>query len=713
MRKFSFPSLSPLVILLLLFSLPGYGKTCEPNISKSDLVNMFMGVQGLSNCVIGPQLPHGAVNPAPQTITKTHNGYDQHAPIRGFGQLHVSGIGWGRYGQIFISPQIGFSADETGHDSPKSGEVATPYYYRVNLDRYNIKTEITPTHHCALYRITYPKTGEANILLDVMHNIPQQILPVIGGHFSGGQIDYDENTGTFTGWGEYAGGFGSSSPYKVFFVLTLDTKLAEVKIVNEGDRALYAQIKLSETTAVVNMNIGISMKSIANARKFLSDEIGNKEFDEVKQLAKQTWEKVFSTIEFEGGTPDERRLFYTAMYHSFVMPRDRTGDNPHWESNMPHIDDHYCVWDTWRTKYPLMMLLNQSFVAKTINSFIDRFAHDGVYTPTYTSGLEWDWKQGGDDVDNIIADAFAKDLKGFNREKAYELVKWNAFNARDSLYLKRGWIPETGARMSCSYTMEYAYNDFCGAQVAKVMRDKETTDYLTKRSGEWTNLFNPNSESNGFKGFISPRNMNSKWIDLNPAKRCGSWVEYFYEGNSWVYTHFTPHQFERLIELCSGKDEMIKRLTYGFNNDLIEMDNEPGFLSPFIFVHCGRPDLAAKAVASIRKNHFSLSTGYPDNEDSGAMGSWYIFTSIGLFPNAGQDIYYLLPPSFSEVTLTMENGKKIEVKTTRTSPDADYIESVSINGREVNSGWIRHTDFAGGATITYRLTDKQNVWKIK
>ena len=166
---------------------------------KVSYVDMFMGVRGNSNCVIGPQLPHGSVNPAPQTPNGGHNGYDENDVIRGFGQLHVSGIGWARYGQVFISPQIGFKEGETEHDSPKSGEVATPYYYKVNLDRYNIQTEITPTHHSVFYRFTYPKSGNKNILLDMKHNIPQQIVPIVKGQFLGGNISYDESSGLLTG----------------------------------------------------------------------------------------------------------------------------------------------------------------------------------------------------------------------------------------------------------------------------------------------------------------------------------------------------------------------------------------------------------------------------------------------------------------------------------------------------------------------------------
>jgi predicted alpha-1,2-mannosidase len=545
------------------------------------------------------------------------------------------------------------------------------------------------------------------------HNIPQHIVPFVKGTFNGGEITYNKKTNTLSGWGEYAGGYGSEKPYKVYFAASFNVILKDVAITNKGNKQLYAQLKLPVNTDVVNMSVAISMKNISNAEKFLKNELTGATLEKIQSDAKQAWEDVFSKIEVKGNTPDERRLFYTTMYHSFVMPRDRTGDNPRWDSDMPHFDDHYCIWDTWRTKYPLMILINKSFVTNTINSFIDRYKHDGECTPTFTSSLEWDWKQGGDDVDNVIADAFVKGVEGFNKEEAYELIKHNAFKARSQSYLTYGWMPETGERMSCSSTMEFTYNDFCGATVAAQMNDKETASFLMERSGNWEKLFDPNLESQGFKGFIAPRKENNEWINIDPAKRYGSWVEYFYEGNSWVYTLFTPHQFDKLIGLCGGKETMINRLIYGFENSLIEMDNEPGFLSPFIFTHCNRPDLAAKYVKFIRDNHFSLATGYPENEDSGAMGSWYIFTSIGFFPNAGQDIYYLLPPVYDEVAITMENGKKINVKTIKLSPDAKYIESVNINGKELDRAWIKHAEIAEGANITYRLTNKENAWKIK
>lgn len=675
-----------------------------------DQVDMFMGNQGSSNCVIGPQLPHGSVNPSPQTPNGENDGYDPTQPIRGFAQLHVSGTGWGRYGQILISPQVGFNPHETGHDSNKSEEEATPYYYKVNLLRYGIKTEITPTHHAVAYRFTFSEGKEKNILIDVAHNLPQHIKPEIGGKFHGGEIEFDSNSQIISGWGEYSGGFGSNLPYRVYFTTKINEKVEKVEIINKKDSALYVKIILPPATKEINLGVGVSMKNNINSKKYLNEEIGNLYFDEIKERAKNIWNETLSKIEIKGGATKDRKIFYTSLYHSFLMPRDRTEDNPWWDSNAPHLDDHYCVWDTWRTKYPLMVLINESFVSKTINSFIDRFANNQLCRPTFTSALDSKNKQGGDDVDNIISDAIAKGVKGFDMLKAYELMKFNAFQERSSSYIQYGWQPEIGEKMSCSSALEYAYNDYCAASVAKKTGDLENSKFLRERSMSWKMLYNTGLKSNGFKGFIAPRKINKEWISIDPAKGYGSWVEYFYEGNSWTYSLFTPHCFDDLIKLSGGKKTMVNRLSYGFDNKLIDLSNEPGFLAPFIFIHCDRSDLTDKYVSSIRKNNFTLEGGYPDNEDSGAMGSWYVFTSMGLFPNAGQDFYYLIAPSFSEVVVRMENGNQISVRAPKLTSDKKYIESVELNGEKLNRAWIKHSEIADGAELVFNMTSKRVNW---
>ncbi len=676
--------------------------------SRADLVDMFMGVRGNSNCVIGPQLPHGSVNPAPQTANGGQNGYDEDDVIRGFGQLHVSGIGWARYGQIFLSPQTGFSAKENGHDSPKSGEFASPYLYKVHLDRYDIDVELAPSAHGVAYRFTYPeKSRSKTLLVDMRHSIPQHIVPIVGGTFRGGDLKWNEDTRTLEGWGEYAGGFGSEDPYKVFFSMTLDDPECKVNIVNKGANELYARIDL--TQPVVNAGIGVSLSSLDRASTYRYLEVDGRNVDDLAVIAKADWEKALGRLEIEG-TDADKRLFYTALYHSLVMPRDRSGDRPDGHSAAPHIDDHFCVWDTWRTAYPLLTLIEESFVAKTVNSFIDRMATHGKCTPTFTASMEWDSKQGGDDVDNIIADAIVKNVKGFDRDKAYGVMLANASGARSPEYIANGWEPGEGKQMSCSYTMEYAYNDDCLARVAEIMGDTATAEAMRTRSRAWEAIFDKDLESDGYTGFIAPRDTDGRRIKIDPAFVYGSWVEYFYEGNSWTYTLFAPGQIERLISLFGGKEATIDRLRHGFDKGYVDISNEPGFLAPFIFSHCDRPDLTADYVNAIRNKSFSIEGGYPDNEDSGAMGSWYVFTSIGLFPNAGQEFYYLLPPAFDNVVLTMENGKKIRVKTRRSSPEARYIASVSLNGVPLNRAWINHSELTEGALLEFELTEDPTQW---
>ena len=680
--------------------------------SLSDYVDMYMGVRGISNCVIGPQLPHGSVNPSPQTPNGGQNGYDENDLIRGFGQLHVSGIGWSRYGQVFLSPQIGFSAKEDGHDSKKSGEIATPFYYKVDLDRYGITAELAPTSHAVAYRFTYPEKKDRTLLLDMRHSIPQHIVPIVKGRFLGGELEWNPETSELSGWGEYAGGFGSELPYRVYFSMTLDDPSAKVSIKDKGSDELYARIDTDRSE--LNVNVGVSLKSVDCARGYRHDELDGKNVDIVAQNAKNEWNSTLSKIQIDNNASEnDKKLFYTALYHSLVMPRDRTGDNPHWESDQPHIDDHYCVWDTWRTVYPLLTLIEESFVSKTINSFIDRLDHDGKVTPTFTASMEWDSKQGGDDVDNIIADAIIKNVKGFDREKAYNVMLHNAFESRSPDYISLGYEPGKNRLMSCSYTMEYAYNDNCLSRMAKLMGDSLTADKMAKRSSEWEKMFNPDLESCGFKGFVAPVAVDGERIWIDATEVFGSWQDYFYEGNAWTYTLFTPADFERLIALCGGKEEMVKRLRYGFDNNLVNLSNEPGFLTPFIFSHCDRPDLAAEYVERIRKNDFSIERGYPDNEDSGAMGSWYVFTSLGLFPNAGQDIYYLLPPAFSDASIIMENGNKIVMKATKKTPDSRYISSVKLNGNDLNRWWISHEEIANGAVIEFELSDNPQEWKVE
>lgn len=695
--------------ILFLISIILFNESTLSAQSLADKVDLFMGQHGNSQCVIGPQMPHSSINPSPDTPGGGHDGYAEDKPIRGFSQLHVSGTGWGRYGQILLSPQIGFNSEETGHDSEKAEEVATPYYYNVKLTRYDINCEVTPAQHSAIYRFKFPGKTDQNILLDITHNLTEHIVPEVKGRYIGGEIRYEPRDRMLVGYGEYKGGFGdAATPYRVYFAFwsdNIDLQKAQIGSApydnGVATSRLFAKIPVEDKlSGQTTLCVAVSMRSIDNAKNYLKTEAIGKGFETIKKQGRAAWENTLSKIKIGGVDEKQEKLFYTCMYFANVMPRERTDDNPRWLG--VNYDDHFCIWDTWRTKMPLMVLLNEDLVNGVINGFINRYQKDGRCNPTFTGSLDWTERQGGDDCENVIADAIVKGLKGFDRKAAYDYVKWSAQNRRTPDYQRLGWQPETGGLMSCSTALEYAYNDYCAYEIAKKMGDKKFAKLMLNRSHSWQKIFNveQKDEDSDIKGFVGPRKENGEFINIPVRHNYGSWVEYFYEGNSWTNTLFTPHDFKSLIQFCGGEEKMTERLVYGFDNNLITLWNEPGFLSPFIFHHCNRPELSAKYVNRLRNSNYSLERGFADNEDSGAMGSWYVFTAMGLFPNAGQDFYYLLPPAYDSISLSLSSGKTLQVKR---EGNGEKIKAVYLNNKKIKGNTIKHSKVIKGGTLRFVL----------
>ncbi len=332
-----------------------------------DYVDPFIGVlDPESACVIGPQLPAGSINPSPQTPKGNDDGYDPNEPIRGFCQLSVSGTGWGKYGQIFFSPQIGLAVGETDHDSPKDNEVAKAYEYSVKLNRYNIKTDFTPSFHSAIYRFTFPESKQSNIVFDLSHHLAGDIKPVLQGKVYEGIVTFTSGN-EIKGYAKYSGGFGGGT-YKVYFCARFSKSPASggtwlngkinpgsksEKLIKENDRVgAFAQYQ-TKADEEIFMKVAVSFKSIEQAAAWLDTEIPAFDYEKVKASAKQTWNNALNKIVVEGGTEKENRIFYTAFYHANLMPRNRTNDSEHYEDDVPVWDDHFAIWDTWRTLYPL------------------------------------------------------------------------------------------------------------------------------------------------------------------------------------------------------------------------------------------------------------------------------------------------------------------------------------------------------------------------
>lgn len=702
-----------------------------------DSVNPKIGANNDgSNCVIGPQLPFGSINPSPQTPNGHHDGYDPGQPIRGFGQLHVSGTGWGKYGQVFVSPQIGLSVGETEHDSPKENEIVRAYEYGVTLARYNIRTEVSPSYHSAIYRFIFPKSDESNILIDLSHNIPEHIATEIGGEITEGTITIDTVMNKISGYGNYSGGFGQGN-YPVYFTAEFSRKpkncgtwkngivasgsLSEsISATNDGVGA-YVNFSTSENDTVY-MKIAVSFKSPERAKSWLADEINGFGYNEIKKRAIDAWNTALGKINIETSSEVDREMFYTAMYHAMLMPRNRSNDMRGFDDGKSVWDDQYAVWDTWRTLFPLMVLINPDMVAGNVNSFIERYKTNGMIKDAYIAGYDMAEEQGGNNVDNIIADACIKGIEGVNWNVAYRVLKFNADTNRggwqgwgnnkisdpvmDS-YKQNGWIPE--GIMSCSYTLEYAYNDFCAAQVAEKLGISEDAEKYYKRSEQWENLWNSDATSEGFNGFIMPKRTDGSWVDIDIKKNWGSWKEYYYEGNAWTYSYFVPHAFDKLVHLNGGKEKYAEKLNSAMSKGLIDYSNEPAFLVAYSFIYAGRPDLASFWVRKLISEGYSLK-GYPGNDDSGAMSSWYIFSSLGFFPNSGQDIYYLIGSAFPKSTINLNNGKQLIIKSDNASAENIYVQSCKVNGKEWNKAWISHEILMNGAVVHFVMGKKPSVW---
>lgn len=666
----------------------------------ADHVNTAVGVidnRG-SNCVIGPMLPYGSINPSPQTQHGGMDGYSPAEPIDGFAQLHVSGTGWTTYGHFLIQPQTGELQTGYGtHSSNHSADVTLPYLYATTLDRYGVRVEISPAHYSAIYRFTYPETADASILLDAAQSIATDIEPRVKGRVKETSTEVDAATGKFRMMIHYSGGW-PEGPYKLY-VSGQISKSEDAGLWETGTHSGgYFRFSTKKNEQVL-LKLAISFTSYDTADALLSREIPGWDFDKVVRNGKRAWNNKLSTIKADFQTAEQDTLFYSSMYRSFTLARDRSLDNSKWESTLPFWDDNYAYWDTFRTAWPLIALLDQDAARDHILSIIDRFEHNGRVYDGFIAGMERTSEQGGNDVDCVISDAYLKGVGGVDWNKAYEVVKFNAEHRGKGYVQHDGWIPNS--IMSTSTTLEYAYNDWCVSLMAAGLGLQQDAERYAKRSHNWVYLWNPELEDSGYKGFIDARTEDGIFSFIDAQKYGGSWISPFYEGSSWTYSYFVPHDFERLIELMGGPEAFVQRLEYGFENKLIKYDNEPGFLASRAFVHAGRPDLSSKWVHGTLAEGFD-TTGYPGNDDTGSMSSWFIFCTLGLCPSGGQDFYYLSAPALSKAEIRLAGGKKLLIKANASAENTRII-SCKVNGREWTEAVLPHSEIAGGGTIEFIL----------
>ncbi len=704
-------------------------------------VDPRIGSEGVGRTFPGPSMPFGMCKPGPDCTVKPNAGW---APmpevVTGFSQTHVSGTGGGqKYGNILIQPilwseECGVRSEECGVRSEMTqtrlNEDFSLGYYTTTFEN-GIRTEITASERCAFYRIHYPHSSlhtphsSNSLLIDATHYLGKNPLPDLREQqqFVGAEVEV-VNDHEVRGFSRVRGGWNNGDAYTVYFCLMSDQAFMQ-----KGTNT----IAFNDT--LLNIKIGISYVSTQQAKRNIPDC----DFDTQLNKVRETWEQQLCKFQIKG-TEKDKRMFYTALYHTLIMPVDKSGENPKWRET-PYYDDYYAIWDTYRSSSPLITLLDEKREAEIVNSLLNIYKREG-YMPDARSGDCNGRTQGGSNAEVVIADAFVKGVgRGARSEECGVRIDYDyALEAmlkdaevdpgadhekhgRGGLneYLTYGYIPY-GIDRAGTRTIEYAYNDYCIAEVAKGLGRTDVYERYLKQSENWKNLWRADYEWDDVKGYIMPRDAEGRWLDsvpwgkskvfhpqipYTPVTKVAPWYlpwwsTFFYEALSAEYSLSIPHDVPGLIAACGGEETFRKRLDMFFERKRYNVGNEPSFLTPCLYHWIGRPDLTSDRVRQIiSDNYTDQPDGLPGNDDSGAMSSWLAFHMLGLYPNAGQSYYLLHAPLIPEWTLKLCNGNTLKGVL---KGKGTHFEKVTFNGQELKDARIEHADLMQGGELAFYVS---------
>lgn len=720
----------------------------------SQYVDPRIGSEGLGRVFIGPSCPYGMVKPSPDCTPSPNSGWlPMPERVDGFAQVHVSGTGGGpKYGNVLVTP-FGNGMDRVNHYDYREYETIRLGYYDTQFKQNGIRTEITTANRASFYRFTYPEDSLKSLAVDAGFFLGENPVPDAreAQQFVGSEIQVLSDH-EVAGYTRIRGGWNNGKAYTVYFYAETDHPFVQ-SLTWKGNRITEAQsqydsaektgalLRFAKNDKVVQLKVGISFLSMQKAKINAHSEIPHWSFEKVHQDLLGQWEQLLQKIEINPSTPlAKKRMFYTGLYHTMLMPVDRTGENPLWSDPEPYYDDFYAIWDTYRSSSPLITLIDPKREADIVRSLVNIYKRDG-YMPDARSGNSNGRTQGGSNAEIVIADAFVKGLKGIDYELALEAMLKDATvppggneeaEGRGGLipYLELGYIPH-GVDRAGNRTVEYSYCDYAIALVAKGLGKEDLYQRYLKQSENWKNLWRGDYEHEGAKGFIMPRDKEGNWLDsipfghstrmqpkfkYTPVTFEGPWYTpwwsmFFYEASSWEYSLSIPHDVPGLIEKCGGAADFEKRLDIFFDKGFFNVNNEPSFLTPCLYHWLGKPWRSSDRIREIiAKNYNDGPVGLPGNDDSGAMSSWLAFHMIGLYPNAGQDYYLIHTPLLTSTTFHLEGGKEFKVVAEGLSDKNCYIQGVTLNGKDYPYSVLRHKDIMAGGELVLKMGKKPGSW---
>jgi predicted alpha-1,2-mannosidase len=723
-----------LILCLLLLS-------AAPVSAQQELtryVNPFIGTGGHGHTFPGATRPFGLVQLSPDTRLTGWDGCSGYhysdSIIYGFSHTHLSGTGISDYGDILLMPTTGevFLNALDSNGSPAKGyasrfqhrfEHASPGFYSVRLDDDDIFVELTATARAGLHRYSFPATNEANIILDLTHR--DEVLD------SGLRITGSD---TIVGWRRSKGWAKNQIVYFAIefshlmtsFGIAVDDKLVP-NLREARGRNVKAYFRFDTRRAQqVLVRVGISAVDTNGAWLNLAAELNHKSFETVKAEAAAEWNRELDKIVVSGGDKAQLTNFYTALYHAMLAPNlfmDVDGRYRGRDMEIHQTDDFknytvFSLWDTFRAAHPLYALIDQRRTRDFIKTFLAQYEQGGRLPVWELAANETDTMIGYHAV-SVIADAAVKGIDGFDLEKAFAEMKHSAELKQQrglGAYIDNGFIAVEDERESVSKVLEYAYDDWCIAQVARLLGKTDDYQRYLARAQAYKNLFDPVS------GFMRPRS-NGGWLEpFDPREVTFA----FTEANSWQYTFFAPHDVSGLMQLMGGRRGFTRKLDQLFaaesrttGREQVDITgligqyahgNEPSHHMAYLYDYAGEPWKTQLRVRQIMDAFYKPAPdGLIGNEDCGQMSAWYVFSAAGFYPvTPGSTIYAIGSPLFPEVSIKLENGKSFVVKAPGASARNVYIQSATLNGKSYEKSYLEHSDVMAGGELVLAMGSQPN-----
>lgn len=711
-------------LLALLTTLLITACSQQPAERLTQYVCPLIGSGGHGHVFVGASVPFGMVQAGPTSINQTWDwcsGYHQDEnSVIGFSHTHLSGTGIGDLFDITIMPVTGNVTYARGTiDNPGSGlwspadrdnEITQAGYYSVPLTRYNIRAEITATARTAVHRYTFPASQDAAIVFDLENGgcwdrTTECKMQAVGNNRIVG----------------YRNSRGWAPAQRVYFVAEASKPFDQFTLHGQDNMYGRASFTTKDGEQVI-LRVAISPVSIEGAEMALQHESLGKDFETIAAEAAEAWEAELSKIRIEGNE-EQKRIFYTAMYHAMMAPvlfSDINGDYRGADGNIYNSATprytNFSLWDTYRTKQPLMTIIEPQKAGEFIASMVDICDKQGRLPVWHLWGNETNCMV-GDPAIPVVADAIVKGIEGFDREKAFEAIKKTAASNERGKGLRHqyGYIPCDMFSEAVAYELEYALADGAAANAAKALGRESDARYFARKSRSYRRLFD--KESHFIRGVDSTGRFREPFNPYYSSHRADDYCE----GNAWQYTWLVPHDIHEYATLFGGMEAMLSRLDSLFTApSTVEGDpspdisgmigqyahgNEPGHHTLYIYTMLGEPHKCARLVREVMKKQYrNAPDGLSGNEDMGQMSAWYIMSALGFYqvePASGR--YWFGSPTVERAELSVQGGTFI-IETINNSNENIYIKSIKLNGKPYTLPYISHSDIARGGRLTVEMS---------